>query len=562
MTLTLLKKLKGPRSEPRAHIVSPSPLLVSYCFIHESNLRVVDLKTDRVISSLRDVQDCIWRDGLADADELAVVSSGHEVSLVRYDGHGCTYKQRSLRWNSVQRLAKVEWVLCHGDNFVFLINRSLLLCTLLIGDALETVWHCDLGCEVVRACPFNGSQVTDFVLCPEQGALAVCVGHTRLYSVVVEKPAFGESWRLAPTPKDGTKVTAFVKKKTLDDEVCATRNWKLLLDVSDKAVNSHVMWMGEDWRIVFCYGAGGLQRVVAFETGADGAFSPIVEQADLSSYGSFVLMHDGRSTLQCAPAFLFADSTATLTFGAASRRLLAEVMEQTGRRAAETLSQLNRWQAMAVDLSVLLRGVRHRQLDMLAFFLKAKEDAMELQLTRSRPKDTGDAQQLELLASEVNAWDSVLTELGRAVVEALGDLSSKHFSQQLLQELMLRCVHQGNIPEGQYHLLRRRAGSVEPLLSTFQEAALREALRRLHEDDFPEAERLLTNVGFFARIKMKELLLLSRDRCIRRVLRRELVRMAVLTEADSSLLDKVAAIEECFPQEDVGQASWLASQKR
>ncbi|XP_029829039.3 spatacsin [Ixodes scapularis] len=673
MTLTLLKKLKGPRSEPRAHIVSPSPLLVSYCFIHESNLKVVDLKTDRVISSLRDVQDCIWRDGLADADELAVVSSGHEVSLVRYNGHGCTYKQRSLRWNSVQRLAKVEWVLCHGDNFVFLINRSLLLCTLLIGDALETVWHSDLGCEVVRvrvidsevyvltsqasivgyslqtglrssllelqACPFDGSQVTDFVLCPEQGALAVCVGHARLYSVVAEKPAFGESWRIAPTPKDGVRVTAFVKKKTLDDEVCATRNWKLLLDVSDEAANSHVMWMGEDRRIVFCYGAGGLQRVVAFEMGAGGAFSPIVEQADLSSHGNFVLMHDTRSTLQCAPAFLFAYNTATLTFGAASRRLLAEVMEQTGRRAAETLSQLNRWQAMAMDLSVLLRGVRHRQLDMLAFFLKAKEDAMELQLTRSRPKDTGDAQQLELLASEVNAWDSVLTELGRAVVEALGDLSSKHFSQQLLQlvlssvvrllamalprelndtwpervqlrkrmsvilaghlgklrsqihhgsvlaaavpelkdaaqanasewdkltekELMLRCVHQGNIPEGQYHLLRRRAGSVEPLLSTFQEVALREALRRLREDDFPEAERLLTNVGFFARVKMRELLLLSRDRRIRRVLRRELVRMAVLTEADSSLLDKVAAIEECFPQEDVGQASWLASQKR
>lgn len=49
-------------------------------------------------------------------------------------------------------------------------------------------------------------------------------------------------------------------------------------------------------------------------------------------------------------------------------------MERTGTRAAESLSQLNQWQVMAVDPGVLLRGVQNRQLDMVAFFLKAKED--------------------------------------------------------------------------------------------------------------------------------------------------------------------------------------------
>ncbi|CAN8005179.1 unnamed protein product, partial [Ixodes hexagonus] len=570
--------------------------------------------------------------------------------------------------------SKVEWVLCHGDSFVFLTNKSLLLSTVLIGDTLETVWHSDLGCAALKvrvvnselyvltsqacvvgyslqtglrssllelqACPFEPDRITDFVLFPDKGALAVCVGHATLYSVAAQESTSGDGWHLQqPVSKAASKVTAFVKKKSLDDKARSARNWKQLLDLSKEGVNSHVMWMGDDCRIVFCCGAGGLQRIAAFELGAEGTFSPVVEQDGLSGHGHFVLMHDSRSTLQHAPAFLFADSTATIAFGAASRRLLAEVMEQTGRRTAETLSQLNRWQAMAVDLSVLLRGVRHRQLDMLAFFLKAKEDAMELQLTREHPEGSDGVQRLEALSSEVDAWDSVLGELGGAIGEALGDLSSKHFSQQLLQlvlssvvrllvmalprdlndawservelrrrmsallaghlgklrsqvhhgpvmeaaapesrdtlqadasewdtlseeALMLQCVRGGNVPEGQYHLLRRRAGSVEPLLGAFQQVALKEALSRLREDDFPEAERLLANVGFFTRVKMRELLLQSRDRRVRRVLRRELSRVAALSEADCSLLDRVAALEECFPQEHVGQASWLASQKR
>uniref|UniRef100_A0A023G360 Putative spatacsin n=1 Tax=Amblyomma triste TaxID=251400 RepID=A0A023G360_AMBTT len=321
-----------------------------------------------------------------------------------------------------------------------------------------------------------------------------------------------------------------------------------------------------------------------------------------------------------AAAFLFADCTAVLTFGAATSRLLAEVMEQAGTWAAENLSQLNQWQVMAVDLSVLFRGVQNRQLDMVAFFLKAKEEALAAQLSREpNPQQSG--AQLQLLSREADTWSKVLEELTNVIKQNAEDLSSKLFSQQLLQlllssvvhlltmlhprdmhdswaeraelrrhickslanyltqlrshvhrnlseqppeprviadkstmewdkltdqEVILHCVRNGNVPEGQYQLLCRGSIKRVELMESFRQVAEQEALRCLSRKEFSKAALVLGNVGFSSTEKFKEMLLLCRDRSVSRLLKEELSNAGILSGEDTRLLEKCAKIETVF----------------
>lgn len=58
--------------------------------------------------------------------------------------------------------------------------------------------------------------------------------------------------------------------------------------------------------------------------------------------------------------------------------------------------------------------------------------ALEAELTSDVMPDKRE-QHYQVLVGESESWDSILTELGLVIRESGEELSSKHFSQQLLQ---------------------------------------------------------------------------------------------------------------------------------
>lgn len=664
MAFTILKKLSKRRGLIEGAVISPSPSLSSYCYLKNRTVRVVDLKTEAVTAIIDAAQDFIWREG-ADVDELAVVSNDHEVSLYSALGSSAPVK-RQLSWAALHDPERIECIFCNGNNFVFLINGLHLATAVLIGDVLETVWCLESPCAIIKVKVIgqdlhvltsqgslfgyniqDGTQTVhwelqqdlydftksvDFCVCRQSETVVICVGHTQLYTMHLGHLRNGKE-AANYDHKPGTHVITALKREKKPLTMPAGMGGgqcELLLDLSSPDADQHVMWMPDDRHLVLCSGTRGLQSVAAFELDANGMFSLVPSESGLPGEGSFCVVLDPRSTLGHAAAFLFSDCTATLAFGAATRRLLAEVMERTGTRAAESLSQLNQWQVMAVDPTVLLRGVQNRQLDMVAFFLKAKEDALAAQLSREPDLQQGIAQ-LELLSREADMWGRVLEELAGFLRQNAEDLSSKVFSQQLLQlllsslvrllsmlqprdmndswpervelrrhvsksiagyliqlrshvhrnlneqpvkpqvaelqysnpnwdtltdkEVIRDCVRKGNVPEGQYHLLSRHGVKEAALLKSFRDVAEEEALRCLKDQDFAMADLVLGNAGLCSTEKLKDMLLLCRDRRISRLLREELSKLAAFSKDDSRLLEKIAKIEAVFCDDK----SWACS---
>lgn len=657
MAFTVLKKITHRRELIQGTVISPSPSLVSYCYLKDSCLSVVDFKTELVTAQIDGVQDFIWREGV-NADELLVVSNDHDLSLYSSLVTGSTLKKK-LKWTSLHEPETIELIYSNASSLVFLINKSHLASAVLISDVLETVWCLESPCDILKVRVLgsdlhvltsegslfaydikDGSQTarwelqedlfdltksSDFCVFRPSETAVICVGHTKLYTVRL---------RQSPDEKDAPKrtiksrgiITGLAKGRP---SPAATARCQLLLDMPFQDADQHVMWVPDDRHLIFCCGAQGLQNVATFELDANGVFSLVPCESGLPGEGSFSVVFDTRSTLGHVPAFLFPHCTATLSFGAATRRLLAEVMEQTGTRAAETLSQLNQWQVMTVDLSMLLRGVQNRQLDMVAFFLKAKEDALAAQLSKE-PEPQQSSAQLQLLSREAETWSKVLDELNNVIKQNSEDLSSKLFSQQLLQlllsslvhlltmlhprdmndswveraelrrsicktlaaylsqlrshvhsnvkeqpvqpkvieddstlewdrltdqEVILKCVRNGNVPEGQYHLLRRGKTMKKDLMKSFKEAAECEALRCLSSKDFAGADRALGNVGYSSTEKLKDMLMLCRDRGITRLLKDELSGAGVLSSEETHLLEKSASIDAIF----CDNKSWACS---
>lgn len=657
MAFTVLKKTSHCRELIRGTLISPSPNLASYCYLNDCSLSVVDFKTEFVTAQVDGVQDFIWREGV-NADELVIVSNQHDLSLYSSLANG-SYVKKQLKWTSLHEPETIELIYCNASTFVFLINKSHLASAVLISDGLETVWCLESPCDILKVRVLgsdlhvltsqgsllaydikDGSQTahwelqddlfdlkksSDFCVFHQSETAVICVGHTKLYTVRLRRSLYEKD---APkrTIKSRGIITGLAKGRP---SPAATAPCQLLLDMSIQDADQHVMWMPDDRHLILCCGAQGLQNLATFELDANGVFSLVPCESGLPEEGSFSVVYDTRSTMGHAPAFLFSHCTATLTFGAATRRLLAEVMERTGTRAAENLSQLNQWQAMAVDLTVLLRGVQNRQLDMVAFFLKAKEDALAAQLSKE-PEPRQSSAQLQLLSREAETWSKVLEELTNIIRQNSEDLSSKLFSQQLLQlllsslvhlltmlhprdmndswteraelrrsicktlatylsqlrshvhsnvteqpvqpkviaddstlewdkltdqEVVLKCVRNGNIPEGQYHLLRRGKMLKADLMKSFKEVAEREALQCLSRKDFAEADRVLGNVGYSSTEKLKEMLMLCRDRGITRLLKDELSGTGVLSSDETRLLEKSASIDAIF----CDNKSWACS---
>uniref|UniRef100_A0A131YDG7 Spatacsin n=1 Tax=Rhipicephalus appendiculatus TaxID=34631 RepID=A0A131YDG7_RHIAP len=460
MAFTVLKKTSHCRELIRGTLISPSPNLVSYCYLNDCSLSVVDFKTELVTARVDGVQDFIWREG-ADGDELVILSNKHDLSLYSSLVAG-SYAKKQLKWTSLHEPETIELIYCNDRTFVFLINKSHLASAVLISDVLETVWCLESPCDILKVRVLgsdlhvltsqgslfaydikDGSQTahwelqedlfdlkksSDFCVFHQSETAVICVGHTQLYTVRLRR-SLDEKDAPKRTIKSKGIITGLTKGRP---SPAATAHCKLLFDMSIQDADQHVMWMPDDRHLILCCGAQGLQNLATFELDANGVFTLVPCESGLPEEGSFSVVYDTRSTMGHAPAFLFSHCTATLTFGAATRRLLAEVMERTGTRTAETLSQLNQWQVMAVDLTVLLRGVQNRQLDMVAFFLKAKEDALATQLSKE-PEPRQSSAQLQLLSREAETWSKVLEELTNVIRENSEDLSSKLFSQQLLQ---------------------------------------------------------------------------------------------------------------------------------
>lgn len=657
MSFTVLKKTSHCRELIRGTPISPSPNLLSYCYLNDCSLSVVDFKTESVAARVDGVQDFIWREGV-DGDELVIVSNKHDLSLYSSLVSG-SYVKKQLQWTSLHEPETIELLYCNASTFVFLINKSHLASAVLISDALETVWCLESPCDILKVRVLgsdlhvltlqgslfaydikDGSQTahwelqedlfdlkksSDFCVFHKSETAVICVGHTKLYTVRLRR-SVDEKDAPKRTIKSKRIITGLLKGRP---STATAASSQLLLDTSIQDADQHVMWMPDDRHLILCCGAQGLQKLATFELDTNGVLSLVPCESGLPEEGSFSVVYDTRSTMGHAPAFLFSHCTATLTFGAATRRLLAEVMERTGTRAAETLSQLNQWQVMAVDLTVLLRGVQNRQLDMVSFFLKAKEDALAAQLSKE-PEPRQSSAQLELLSKEAETWSKVLQELTKVIRENSEDLSSKLFSQQLLQlllsslvhlltmlhpqdmndswteraelrrsicktlaaylsqlrshvhsnvmeqpvqpkvitddstsewdrltdqEVILKCVRNGNIPEGQYHLLRRGKMFKADLMKSFQEVAEREALQCLSRKDIAKADRVLGNVGYSSTEKLKEMLMLCRDRVITRLLKSELSGTGVLSSDETRLLEKSASIDAIF----CDNKSWACS---
>ncbi|KAL3181403.1 hypothetical protein MRX96_036955 [Rhipicephalus microplus] len=657
MSFTVLKKTSHCRELIRGTPISPSPNLLSYCYLNDCSLSVVDFKTESVAARVDGVQDFIWREGV-DGDELVIVSNKHDLTLYSSLVSG-SYVKKQLQWTSLHEPETIELLYCNASTFVFLINKSHLASAVLISDALETVWCLESPCDILKVRVLgsdlhvltlqgslfaydikDGSQTahwelqedlfdlkksSDFCVFHKSETAVICVGHTKLYTVRLRR-SVDEKDAPKRTIKSKRIITGLLKGRP---STATAASSQLLLDTSIQDADQHVMWMPDDRHLILCCGAQGLQKLATFELDTNGVLSLVPCESGLPEEGSFSVVYDTRSTMGHAPAFLFSHCTATLTFGAATRRLLAEVMERTGTRAAETLSQLNQWQVMAVDLTVLLRGVQNRQLDMVSFFLKAKEDALAAQLSKE-PEPRQSSAQLELLSKEAETWSKVLQELTKVIRENSEDLSSKLFSQQLLQlllsslvhlltmlhpqdmndswteraelrrsicktlaaylsqlrshvhsnvmeqpvqpkvitddstsewdrltdqEVILKCVRNGNIPEGQYHLLRRGKMFKADLMKSFQEVAEREALQCLSRKDIAKADRVLGNVGYSSTEKLKEMLMLCRDRVITRLLKSELSGTGVLSSDETRLLEKSASIDAIF----CDNKSWACS---
>lgn len=657
MAFTVLKKISHRRELIQGTVISPSPSLASYCYLNDCCLRVVDLKTEFVTAQVDGVQDFIWREGV-NADELLIVSNDHDLSLNSSLVTGPLVKKQ-LKWTSLHEPETIELIYCNASTFVFLINKSHLASAVLISDVLETVWCLESPCDILKVRVvgsdlhvltsqgslfsydikdglqsahwelqedlFDITKSSDFCAFHHSEAAIICVGHTKLYRVRLRH---SRDEKDAPNRaiKSRGIITGLAKGSS---SPAASAHCQLLLDLSSQDADQHIMWMPDDRHLILCCGVRGLQNLATLELDANGVFSLVPCESGWPGEGSFSVVYDTRSTIGHAPVFLFPHFTATLTFGAATRRLLAEVMERTGTRAAETLSQLNQWQVMTVDLTVLLRGVQNRQLDMVAFFLKAKEDALAAQLSKE-PEPQQSSAQLQLLSREAETWSKVLEELTGIIKQNSEDLSSKLFSQQLLQlllsslvhmltmlhprdmddswseraelrrsicktlaaylsqlrshvhsnvneqlvepkivaddstvewdrlsdqEVILKCVRNGNVPEGQYHLLRRGKIGKADLMKSFQEVAEHEALHCLSSNNFAKSDLVLGNVGFSSTEKLKEMLMLCRDRSITRLLKQELSSAGVLSSDETRLLEKCDSIDAIF----CDNKSWACS---
>lgn len=66
--------------------------------------------------------------------------------------------------------------------------------------------------------------------------------------------------------------------------------------------------------------------------------------------------------------------------------------------------------------------------------------ALEAELTSDVMPDKRE-QHYQVLVGESESWDSILTELGLVIRESGEELSSKHFSQQLLQLVISTVAH-------------------------------------------------------------------------------------------------------------------------
>ncbi|XP_071844305.1 spatacsin-like isoform X3 [Apostichopus japonicus] len=110
--------------------------------------------------------------------------------------------------------------------------------------------------------------------------------------------------------------------------------------------------------------------------------------------------------------------------------LVNKLMMYKNASLAETVSHLNQWDHCSIPIHALEVGLRHRQLDTVAFFLKGRETEFRLKPDSNIKPDMSEANQL---------W-TALNLLSSTIKENMRDSQSQHYSWQLLN-LTLSHLH-------------------------------------------------------------------------------------------------------------------------
>lgn len=134
--------------------------------------------------------------------------------------------------------------------------------------------------------------------------------------------------------------------------------------------------------------------------------------------------------------FLFLNDNNICTFliDITAEKLISELMFYYCGTVAESISLMNNWQDINVKSEILEEGLKNRQLDIVAFYLKIHEEGFnKLWTTQKHNKEW-----ISQINVEFAYWDSIITMLLNCVKESISDTASCQFAEQLLQ--LIVCV--------------------------------------------------------------------------------------------------------------------------
>ncbi|XP_067135343.1 spatacsin isoform X1 [Centruroides vittatus] len=147
-------------------------------------------------------------------------------------------------------------------------------------------------------------------------------------------------------------------------------------------------------------------------------------------FNSKIVIIKKVSSLSSPLLFLYNDNICTFLINVNAEKLVSELMFYYCGTVAENISLLNNWQDINVKSEILEEGLKNRQLDIIAFFLKMHEEGFYKLWTAQKVQNKEWICQINV---QFTYWDSVITMLLNCVKESIYDTASCQFAEQLLQ---------------------------------------------------------------------------------------------------------------------------------
>ncbi|XP_064464408.1 spatacsin-like isoform X2 [Ornithodoros turicata] len=429
MELPIVHKIPQSKSVQGLPCVSPLPLLTYYYFLRDAELFVLNIQTQEQYLIDVQVKGFLLCDACGSRGACIVYLTREDVLMLAFLEGTRLVSSHALRIRNFQG-AGLQLVCSIPGGFIFVCKEHLvaiLLNDLCNCNSLQSLWQTRIESTPLR---FQCDSKHVFVLTSAQKIVSYnlstgCssftwdLGETDPFEVTCFAPLLSKHHQYivllcrnklmslcAPSYRTKQRVTPFSKPQHRE-------HWQHLMEVPP---GLHCLVHRGNHLLFFWGPEVGLTQLAVIEMG----HGSVVCRQKLHMNAPFTVLYDYRHC-PCwdLPVLIqFEDRLVTPCLGVTQQMLLHEVMDRHGARVAGFMSQRNSWGGnIAVD--VLQQGIRHRQLDTIAFFLQSKEEVLETVVARHMEK-----------------WNQVLEDLLETVQENRSQLTSRHFAQQLLQQLL------------------------------------------------------------------------------------------------------------------------------